>query len=62
MLVLCFLYCFVYVYFLLVLSVVPPSDNSVAISDYDDYVVVDNNNNNNMSVFPFNAMAASDGT
>jgi hypothetical protein len=37
--VLCFLYCFVYVYvFLLVLSVLPPSENSVA---------VNNNNNNN---------------
>jgi hypothetical protein len=43
--VLCFLYCFVYVYvFLLVLSVLPPSDNSIAVSDDDDD---DNNNNNN---------------
>jgi hypothetical protein len=30
----CFLYCFFYVYvFLLVLSVLPPSDNSVAVSN-----------------------------
>jgi hypothetical protein len=48
--VLCLLYCFVYVYvFLLFLSVLPPSDNSIAVNnndngdDYDD----DNNNNNN---------------
>jgi hypothetical protein len=37
----CVLYCFVYVYvFLLVLSVLPPSDNSIAVS-------INNNNNNN---------------
>jgi hypothetical protein len=40
-----FLYCFVYVYvFLLVSSVLPASDKSIAVNDYD------NNNNHNQAV------------
>jgi hypothetical protein len=40
----CVFYCLVYVYvFLLVLSVLPPSDNSIAVNNNN------NNNNNNLS-------------
>jgi hypothetical protein len=42
-----FLYCFFYVcVFLLVLSVLPPSDNSIAVSNNNN-----NNNNNNICIF-----------
>jgi hypothetical protein len=45
LLVLCYIYCFFYVYiFLLVFSVLPPSDNSIAVS---------NNNNNNNTLYYF---------
>jgi hypothetical protein len=42
---LCFLHRFVYVYVLLVLSVLPPSDNSIAVNI--------NDNNNLVKVKPF---------